>query len=130
MYVWVNFHEETILYFENDIKKQYFSQKSRAPTNETPHSSRRSITSDYETSSILDSASMYGGDDTSTSSPPVRSQIQQQREVNVDEHLASKNTSNKKKTKEPLPTIITTKATDSPVLTDRSRSFDNYSGYK
>ena len=44
-----------------------FSQKSRAPSSGlgstvgggTPHSSRRSVTSDYETSSILDSASMY-----------------------------------------------------------------------
>jgi hypothetical protein len=41
---------------------------------------------------------MYGSDDTSITSPPVGSQIQS-REVNVDDNLSSKNTSNKMKTK-------------------------------
>jgi hypothetical protein len=90
----------------------------------TPHSSRRSITSDYDTSSILDSASMYGGDEPSTPSPPIRSQTQQQqqqqqpyREVYVGDELPPRSNSTRKKSKESspspstaLPTIITTKA--------------------
>lgn len=59
---------------------------------------------------------MYGGDETSTPSPSIYSQPQ--REVNVDENISSK-----KKAKAPIPTIITTKPTDPPVSTDRSRSF-------
>lgn len=94
--------------------KTYFSQKSRAPTNGTPHSSRRSVTSDYESSSILDSASMYGGEEHSASSPSAHSQNisfgQHQREVNVDEHVSSKS---KKKSKEPAPILAVTKPSDS-----------------
>ena len=98
----------------------------------TPHSSRRSITSDYDTSSILDSASMYGGDEPSTPSPPVRSQVQQQqRETYVGDELPPRSNSTRKKSKEPspssaLPTIVTTKLTNnSPPLpsTEHSRSF-------
>jgi hypothetical protein len=100
----------------------------------TPHSSRRSVTSDYDTSSILDSASMYGGDEPSTPSPPIRSQVQQQqqREVYVGDELPPRsNSTRKKKSKEPspsttLPTIITPKVqNNSPPLrsTDNSRSF-------
>jgi len=63
---------------------------------------------------------MFGGDETSTQSPNVRSQ---QHEVNVDENLSSKTTSEKKKTKAPLPKIVTTKPTESPILIDRSRNF-------
>jgi hypothetical protein len=81
--------------------------------NGTPPSSRRSVTSDYETSSILDSASMYGGDETSASSPAIQTPIQQ-REVQVTDDSASKNTSNKKKTKEPAPIIVTTRLYSSP----------------
>jgi hypothetical protein len=67
---------------------------------------------------------MYGGEETSTPSSTVHPPIQQPpQEINVDEHLSSKNTSNKKKTQEPLPTIITTKWADSPTSADRSRSF-------
>jgi hypothetical protein len=62
---------------------------------------------------------MYGGDETSTPALPVRSQTQQ-REVNVDENSLSKNTSNKKKTKAPIPIIITTKLTES---IDHNRNF-------
>jgi len=62
---------------------------------------------------------MNGGDETSTPALPIRSQTQQ-REVNVDENLLSKNTSNKKKTKAPIPIIITTKLTES---TDYNRNF-------
>ncbi|CAF3318749.1 unnamed protein product [Rotaria socialis] len=103
----------------------------------TPHSSRRSITSDYDTSSILDSASMYGGDEPSTPSPPVRSQVQQQqqqqqhREVYVGDDLPPRSNSIRKKSKEPsqsnaLPTILTTKINNSsppPLSTEHSRSF-------
>lgn len=100
----------------------------------TPHSSRRSITSDYDTSSILDSASMYGGDEPSTPSPPVRSQVQQQpqhREVYVGDELPPRSNSTRRKSKEPsasatLPTIITTKINNDsppPVSTEHSRSF-------
>ncbi|CAF4534410.1 unnamed protein product [Rotaria socialis] len=103
----------------------------------TPHSSRRSITSDYDTSSILDSASMYGGDEPSTPSPPVRSQVQQQqqqqqhREVYVGDDLPPRSNSIRKKSKEPsqsnaLPTIQTTKINNSsppPLSTEHSRSF-------
>ncbi|CAF3835612.1 unnamed protein product [Adineta steineri] len=98
----------------------------------TPHSSRRSITSDYDTSSILDSASMYGGDEPSTPSPPVRSQVQQQqqqRETHVDSGLPPRSNSMRRKSKEPsssttLPTVITTKLTNNtPPLTENSRSF-------
>jgi hypothetical protein len=62
---------------------------------------------------------MYGGDETSTPALPVRSQTQQH-EVIVDDNLSSKNTSNKKKTKAPLPKIITTKLADS---TDHNKNF-------
>jgi hypothetical protein len=107
----------------------------------TPHSSRRSVTSDYDTSSILDSASMYGGDEPSTPSPPIRSQVQQpqqqqpqpqQREVYVGDDLPPRsNSTRRKKSKEPspsvaLPTIMTPKAqNNSPPArsTDNSRSF-------
>ncbi|CAF3774550.1 unnamed protein product [Adineta steineri] len=98
----------------------------------TPHSSRRSITSDYDTSSILDSASMYGGDEPSTPSPPVRSQVQQQqqqRETHVDSGLPPRSNSMRRKSKEPsssttLPTVVTTKLTNNtPPLTENSRSF-------
>ncbi|CAF1599102.1 unnamed protein product [Adineta steineri] len=99
----------------------------------TPHSSRRSITSDYDTSSILDSASMYGGDEPSTPSPPVRSQVQQQqqqqRETHVDNGLPPRSNSMRRKSKEPsssttLPTVVTTKLTNNtPPLTENSRSF-------
>ncbi|CAF2780549.1 unnamed protein product [Rotaria sp. Silwood2] len=133
----------------NDAKQQrkvlkrnrIFKQKSRAPSSGigstlgsgTPHSSRRSITSDYEISSILDSASMYGGEETSISSPPIRSQIQnqqQEEEIFVDHHLLSSNSSNQKTTKESLssinvPTIITKKSSNSPSLpisTDNNRN--------
>ncbi len=115
----------------------------------TPHSSRRSVTSDYDTSSILDSASMYGGDEPSTPSPPVRSQVQRQREVYVGDDLPPRSNSTRRKSKEPspsaaLPTIVTTKAPNntSPVRsTDKNRSlsvtgddieaaFDAISDYK
>jgi hypothetical protein len=104
----------------------------------TPHSSRRSITSDYDTSSILDSASMYGGDEPSTPSPPIRPQVQQQqqqqqqqREVYVGDELPPRSNSTRKKSKEPspsttLPVIVTTKIQNnsSPIRsTDNSRSF-------
>ncbi|CAF2763627.1 unnamed protein product [Rotaria sp. Silwood2] len=107
----------------------------------TPRSSRRSVTSDYDTSSILDSASMYGGDEPSTPSPPIRSQVQQQqqpqqqqqhhREVYVGDDLPPRSNSTRKKSKEPspsttLPTIMTTKNQNNsppPSLTDHSRSF-------
>ncbi|CAF3992524.1 unnamed protein product, partial [Rotaria sp. Silwood1] len=100
----------------------------------TPHSSRRSVTSDYDTSSILDSASMYGGDEPSTPSPPVRSQVQQQqqyREVYVGDDLPPRSNSTRKKSKEPspsttLPTIMKTKNQNNsppPLSTDHSRSF-------
>lgn len=104
----------------------------------TPHSSRRSITSDYDTSSILDSASMYGGDEPSTPSPPVCSQIQQsqqqqqQREVLVGDDVPPRgNSTHRKKSKEPapsstIPTIVTPKSQiiSSPLRsTENSRSF-------
>ncbi|CAF0760898.1 unnamed protein product [Rotaria sordida] len=113
----------------NDTKQQ--KKKSRAPSSgigstldsETPYSSRRSITSDYETSSILDSASMYAGEETSIPSPSNRPQIQEQHreEISVDDNLLSSNPSNKKKTKEPLPslnvpTIIINESSNSPSL--------------
>ena len=72
---------------------------------------------------------MYGGDEVSTSSPPDRSQTQQQqqyREVNVDDKVSSKNNSNQKKIKESsitIPKIITTKPADSIVSPDHSQSF-------
>lgn len=88
---------------------EFSSQKSRAPTNGTPRSSHRSITSDYESSSILDSASMYGADE-----PSIHSQNQptftQYREVNVDEHTSTKS---KKKNKDPAPILSVTKPSDS-----------------
>ncbi|CAF0980927.1 unnamed protein product [Rotaria sordida] len=100
----------------------------------TPLSSRRSITSDYDTSSILDSASMYGGDEPSTPSPPIRSQVQQQqhhREVYVGDDLPPRSNSTRKKSKEPspsttLPTIMTTKNQNNSASlssTEHSRSF-------
>jgi hypothetical protein len=103
----------------------------------TPHSSRRSVTSDYDTSSILDSASMYGGDEPSTPSPPIRSQVQQQqqqqqqREVYVGDELPPRSNSTRRKSKEPspsttLPIIVTTKVQNnsSPLRSsDNSRSF-------
>ncbi|CAF0782940.1 unnamed protein product [Rotaria sordida] len=100
----------------------------------TPHSSRRSITSDYDTSSILDSASMYGGDEPSTPSPPIRSQVQQQqhhREVYVGDDLPPRSNSTRKKSREPspsatLPTIMTTKNQNNSASlssTEHSRSF-------
>ncbi|CAF1271716.1 unnamed protein product [Adineta steineri] len=140
-----------------DFLDDSISEKSRAPVlglgttlgSVTPYSSRRSVTSDYETSSILDSASMYGSDDTSAPSPaehfqfPPPQQQQQYREVNVDDKFLPKATSNENKTKEPfspmnVPTIITTKA---PLLGDSSRSssvtgddieaaFDSINDYK
>ncbi|CAF4303926.1 unnamed protein product, partial [Rotaria magnacalcarata] len=63
-----------------------------------------------DTSSILDSASMYGGDEPSTPSPPVRFQVQQQqqqqqqqqhREVYVGDDLPPRSNSTRKKSKEP-----------------------------
>ncbi|CAF1123458.1 unnamed protein product [Adineta ricciae] len=116
---------------EDDINRAPSSGLGSILGSGTPHSSRRSITSDYDTSSILDSASMYGGEEPSTPSPPVRSQIQQQREVYVGDELPPRSSSTRKKSKEPspsttLPTIVTPKTTDnSPPLrtTEHSRSF-------
>ncbi|CAF3351986.1 unnamed protein product [Rotaria sp. Silwood1] len=118
-----------------------FKQKSRAPSSgigstvgsETPQSSRRSVTSDYETSSILDSASMYGGEESSIPSPSIRSQIQeqqQQQEVFVNDHVLSSNSLNKNKTKESFPllnvsTIITKKSSNSsslPISKDNNKN--------
>ncbi|CAF0947963.1 unnamed protein product [Adineta ricciae] len=115
----------------------------------TPHSSRRSITSDYETSSILDSASMYGGDDGTTSSSADRFQTPQQlhREVSVDENQPWKKTPKQRREKEqhaskPIPIIITTKASaNSPQISDHNRhssvtgddieaAFDSINNYK
>lgn len=62
---------------------------------------------------------MYGGDESAISPPSTHST---QREVNVDENISSN-----KKTKAPLPTIITTKPTESPILPDRNRSFTTVS---
>lgn len=96
----------------------------------TPYS-RRSITSDYDTSSILDSASMYGGEEPSTPSPPIRSQVQQQqREVYVGDDLPPRsNSTRRKKSKEPspsatLPTIVLPKASNNttPRLSENNRS--------
>ena len=105
----------------------------------TPYS-RRSITSDYDTSSILDSASMYGGDEPSTPSPPIRSQVQQQqqqqqpqqqqREVYVGDDLPPRsNSTRRKKSKEPspsatLPTIVLPKSSNNttPRLSENNRS--------
>lgn len=98
----------------SSLNTKFSSQKSRAPTNGTPRSSHRSITSDYESSSILDSASMYGTDEPSTSSPSIHSQNQpstQHREVNIDEHISSKS---KKKSKDPAPILTVNKSSDSP----------------
>jgi hypothetical protein len=78
---------------------------------------------------------MYGGDEPSTPSPPVRSQVQQQsqpqREVYVGDELPPRsNSTRRKKTKEPspstaLPSILTPKASNnspSARLTENSRS--------
>ncbi|CAF3635629.1 unnamed protein product [Rotaria socialis] len=101
----------------NDTKQQ--KKKSLAPSSgfgstvgsETPHSSHRSITSDYETSSILDSASMYGGEETSMTSPSIRSQIQeqQQHQIFIGDHVSSFNSSDKKTKQEPVPSPILSK---------------------
>ncbi|CAF1007989.1 unnamed protein product [Adineta ricciae] len=115
----------------------------------TPHSSRRSITSDYETSSILDSASMYGGDDGTASSSADRLQTpqQQHREVSVDENQPWKKTPKQRREKEQhssksIPTIITTKpSVNSPQISDHNRhssvtgddieaAFDSINDYK
>jgi hypothetical protein len=74
---------------------------------------------------------MYGGDEPSTPSPPVRSQVQQQREVYVGADLPPRSTSTRKKSKEPspsttIPTIVTPKPQNhAPPLTstEHSRSF-------
>ncbi|UJR35314.1 hypothetical protein I4U23_028075 [Adineta vaga] len=118
---------------EDDIPRAPSSGLGSILGTGTPHSSRRSITSDYDTSSILDSASMYGGEEPSSSSPPIRSQVQQQqqREVYVGDDLPPRSNSTRKKSKEPspsttLPTIVTPKTTNnSPPLrsTDHNRSF-------
>ncbi|UJR10554.1 hypothetical protein I4U23_014754 [Adineta vaga] len=124
--------------FNNNTTEQP-RKKSRAPTSTsglgttldsvTPYSSRRSVTSDYETSSILDSASMYGGDDASAPLPSERPQ-QVQHEVSVDDDFSWKKTPKQRRVKETLsppaksvPTIITTRPnSDSPVLTDHTRN--------
>ena len=48
---------------------------------------------------------MYGGDEPSTPSPPIRSQQQQQREVYVGDELPPRSNSTRKKSKEPAPII-------------------------
>ena len=92
----------------------------------TPHSSRRSITSDYDTSSILDSASMYGGDEPSTPSPPARSHLQESHDayLDADDLPAKKNSSKKKATGSPsVPsaTLVTAKPSSPPSVSVESR---------
>ena len=89
----------------------------------TPHSSRRSITSDYDTSSILDSASMYGGDEPSTPSPPTRSHMQESY-VADDPPPVKKNSTKKKSTElpsTPSPAIVTAKPPSPPSVSAESR---------
>ncbi|CAF1029388.1 unnamed protein product [Rotaria magnacalcarata] len=111
----------------NDTKQQ--KKKSLAPSSGfgstmgsgTSHSSHRSITSDYETSSILDSASMYGGEETSTTSPSTRSQIQeqeQQHHIFIGDHVSSFNSSDIKTKQKPVPSPILSKK----IPTDASNS--------
>ena len=77
---------------------------------------------------------MYGGDEPSTPSPPVRSQVlqqqQQHREVYVGDELPPRSTSTRKKMKEPAPSaappaIVSTKMQHSPpgASNEHTRSF-------
>ena len=58
---------------------------------------------------------MYGGEEPSTPSPPIRSQQQQQREVYVGDDLPPRSNSTRKKSKEPAPlATVTAKVQYSP----------------